>query len=446
MRKHNFSHLASLSLFILLTIVSCRKEEQLFNSKPAELYEAKVATDWAEMFRLLTKKTAGYTPPVAARTLGYMGVTLYETAVIGMPQYQSLSGQLAQFPIIEQPDLSKEYNVEIAINAALGYLARSFYPTAAKEWVLQIQTLEDNTYERTKGVNPAIVERSKAWGLTVAKAIFEWSKTDGGHEGYAKNFPTTYTPPSGDGLWVSTFPKFQKALQPYWGNNRTFIPQCAQNTQPDAPHRYSDKDTSVFHIAALEVFSTVNNLTAEQKTIAKYWSDDPGEAGTPPGHLLSLATIVIQKDKINLAKAVEIYAKVSIGLSDAFVSCWKCKYQHNLLRPISYIRTRVSNDWTSLLETPPFPEYTSGHSVASAATARILSDLLGYKYAFTDNTHEKRPDIAITRSFPSFNAMAAEAAISRLYGGIHYREAIEKGVEQGTRVGIEIGKLNFRKE
>ncbi len=448
MRKHKFYRLASLTLFVLLTIVSCRKEEQLFISKPTEFYEAKVATEWAEMYRLLTKKTAGYTPPVASRAFGYMGIALYETAVIGMPQYQSLAVQLAQFPVIAQPDVSKEYNIEIATNASMGYLARSFYPTSGADWLLKIQTLEDNTYERiTKGINPAVAKRSKEWGLTVAKAIFEWSKTDGGHEGYAKNFPATYTPPSGEGMWVSTFPKFQKALQPFWGNNRTFIPQCAQNTQPEAPRAYSDKDSSAFHIATLEVFNTVNGLTPEQTIIARYWSDDPGEAGTPPGHLLSVATQVIQKDNVNLGKAVEIYAKMGIGLSDAFVSCWRCKYQHNLLRPITYIRTRLNNNWASLLETPPFPEYTSGHSVASGATARILSDLFGYKYAFTDNTHEKRTDIiGKPRSFASFNAMAAEAALSRLYGGIHYREAIEKGVEQGTRVGIEVGKLNFRKE
>jgi PAP2 superfamily len=447
MRKPNLYRLSVLSLLLLLTIVSCRKEDQLFLSKPTEFFDAQVANDWADMFRLLTKKTAGYTPPVASRTFGYMGVALYETVVVGMPQYESLASQLAQFPSIVQPDLSKEYNWNIATNAAMGYLARNFYPTTAKEWVLEIQKLEDNTYERVeKGSNTAIIERSKEWGLTVAKAIYEWSKTDGGHEGYAKNFPTTYTPPVGNGMWISTYPKFQKALQPFWGNNRTFIPQCAQNTQPEAPKSYSDTTNSTFYNAALEVYNTVNNLTVEQNVIARYWSDDPGEAGTPPGHLLSITTQVIKQDNMNLAKAAETYAKVSIGLSDAFVSCWRCKYQHNVMRPISYIRLRITNNWASILETPPFPEYTSGHSVASGATARILSDIFGYKYAFTDRTHEKRAEIAITRSFASFNAMAAEAAISRLYGGIHYREAIEKGIEQGTRVGVEIGKLKFRKD
>lgn len=432
---------------LLMTFIACRKDEGLYLSKPTELYEAKVANEWSDMMRTLTKKTAGFTPPVASRAFGYMGITVYETVVPGMPNHQSLVGQLTDMPQLGSPDLSLEYDWAIATNSALAYMAKNFYPTMPAEQAVAVLKLEDDTYEQLKaGVPTDAAERSKEWGLTVAKKIFEWSKTDGGHEGYSKNFPTTYTPPTGDGIWVSTFPKFQKAMQPFWGNNRTFIPKCAENTQPGAPKIYSDTTGSAFNTAAMEVYSTVKNLTLAQNTIAKYWSDDPGVPGTPPGHLLSVATQVLQKENWNLAKSAETYAKVGIALADGFVSCWRCKYQHNYLRPISFIRTKIDADWISILETPPFPEYTSGHSVASGATARVLSDLIGYKYAFTDRTHELRTDInGAPRSFASFNDMAAEAAISRLYGGIHYREAIEKGVAQGTEVGSEVGKLKFRK-
>ena len=447
MRKFIRSLLQSTVAVLLLTFVACRKDEALFTSKPTELYEAKVANDWADMMRNLTKKTAGFTPPVAARALGYMGITLYETVVPGMPNHQSLVGQLTDMPTIESPDLSQQYNWAIATNSALAYMAKNFYTTMPADQALAVIKLEDDTYEQLRaGVTMDVVERSKEWGLKVAKVVFEWSKTDGGHEGYSKNFSASYIPSVGDGLWVSTFPKFQKALHPFWGNNRTFIPKCAENTQPEAPKTYNETPTSPFNVAALEVYTTVKNATPLQITIAKYWSDDPGIPGTPPGHLLSIATQVLQKENGNLAKSAEVYAKMGIALADGFVSCWRCKYQHNYLRPISYIRTKIESDWVSILETPPFPEYTSGHSVASAATARVLSDLFGYKYAFTDRTHEKRTDInGVPRSFASFNDMAAEAAISRLYGGIHYREAIEKGVAQGIEVGEEVGKLKFRK-
>jgi hypothetical protein len=447
MKKLIYNSLAFTLLILALTITSCRKDEALFVSTPTEFLDAQVAHDWNDMFRSLTKKTTGFTPPVASRALGYAGVTLYETVVPGMPNFQSLQGQLTQMPEMPKTDPTLEYNWAIAANFAMGYVARNFYPTMPADQVLVVQNLEDASFERLKiGVSKDIIARSKEWGLTVAKAIFEWSKTDGGHEGYNKNFPANYTPPVGPGKWVSTYPAFQPALQPFWGDNRTFIPQCAQNTQPEAPLSYSDVTSSAFHTAAMEVYNTVKNRTPTQELIANYWSDDPGMPGTPPGHMVSIATLAAKAENYNLAKAAEVYAKVGIAVADAFVSCWKCKYIHNYMRPISYIRSNIDLTWVSVLSTPPFPEYTSGHSVQSGAAARVLSDLFGTTYAFVDNTHASRTDINGTpRAFKSFNEMASEAAISRLYGGIHFREAIEKGVEQGTRVGVEVGKLKFRK-
>ncbi len=446
MRRLLSNPIAYMVIF-LLTVISCRKDEQLFVSKPTEYYDSQVAHVWMDMFRTLTKKTSGFTPPVAARAFGYVGVTLYETVVPGMPQYQSLSGQLDKMPALPELDASLEYNWAISVNAAMAYMARNLYATTPTEQLSAILKLEDAQFEKLKNnVDEATINRSKEWGLTVAKSIFEWSKTDGGHEGYSKNFPATYTPPTGAGMWVSTYPAFQKALQPFWGNNRTFITKCAENTQPDAPTPYSEDDSSKFVIQANETYLAVKNQTQLQKTIAQYWSDDPGEPGTPPGHLLSVATQVLQKENSTLAKSAETYSKISIGLSDAFVSCWKCKFQFNYIRPISYIRTKIDANWVSLLTTPPFPEYTSGHSVASGASSKILTDLFGNTYEFTDRTHEFRTDInGSPRTYRSFNDMAAEAAVSRLYGGIHFREAIEKGVEQGVRVGTEVGNLKYRK-
>lgn len=446
MRKILFNPIAYVVIF-MLSVVSCRKDEQLFVSKPTEYYDAQVAHEWMDMFRTLTKKTPGFTPPVAARAFGYVGVTLYETVLPGMPQYQSLSGQLDKMPAFRELDVSIEYNWAIAVNTAMAYMARNLYLTTPTAQLSAILKLEDAQFEKLKSnVDGATVSRSKEWGLMVAQAIFEWSKTDGGHEGYSKNFPATYTPPTGSGMWVSTYPAFQKALQPFWGNNRTFISKCAENTQPDAPAPYSENDSSKFVIQANETYLAVKNQTQLQKTIAEYWSDDPGDPGTPPGHLLSVATQVLQKEKSNLAKSAETYSKISIGLSDAFVSCWKCKFQFNYIRPISYIRTKIDANWVSLLTTPPFPEYTSGHSVASGASSKILTDLFGNTYEFTDRTHEYRTDInGSPRTYRSFNDMAAEAAVSRLYGGIHFREAIEKGIEQGVRVGTEVGNLKYRK-
>ncbi len=439
------------AILLLLTVVSCQKDTDnqptSITTKNADSYDATIAHQWMDMFRELTKSATGFTPPVAARAFGYAGLTMYETVVPGMPQYQSLKGQLSQKFDVGTIDAAQEYNWAIALNAAMSYTARSFYTTISSELAYDIINLENTNLEKLKvGVNVSVVDRSKAWGQQVAKAIFEWSKTDGGHAGYSNNFPSSYIPPVGRGLWQPTYPAYQPALQPYWGNNRTFMPNAAEYTQPDAPLPYSEDPNLPFFQAALEVYHTVNNITPVQKTIAEYWSDDPGVPGTPPGHLLSITTQVLQKEKYDLAKAALTYIKICMGLSDAFVSCWKCKYRYNVIRPITILRAKMDQNWKSLLTTPPFPEFTSGHSVASGAVAKILTDIFGTNYEITDKTHIKRTDINGTpRSFKSFNDMAAEAAISRLYGGIHFREAIEKGVIQGTRVGSEINKLQFKK-
>ncbi len=449
MRKREL--ILSLLVFILISVsvTSCMKDEPLYTSLPTEVQDAQVAHDWFDMFRYLTKNGAGFTPPVASRAFGYAGVTLYEAVVPGMSQYQSLQGQLQDMPKIAAPDLNLEYNWAIAANAAMAYAAKSYYANMNNTSFAQVQTLEDNydvVLQAKYKFSDATLDRSKKWGQEVARIIFQWSKTDGGHEGYTKNFPTNYYLPTGIGFWVPTYPKYQSALQPYWGFNRSFITKSAELSQPSTPIPYSSDTSSLFYKEAFLVYSTVKNIKPEEKTIAQFWSDDPGQPGTPPGHSISIATQVLKKEQYNLAKSVEVYAKVSICVADAFISCWRWKYVYNYVRPISFIRSKIDSTFISLLETPPFPEYTSGHSVQSGATAKVLTETFGNNYTFTDATHANRTDInGAPRTFKSFYDFAAEAGISRLYGGIHYREAIEKGVEQGIKVGTEVVKLKFKK-
>ncbi len=447
--KNQFTKIRFYAFFALfLTFAACRKDEGQFISQPTEFYEAQVANDWADMLREITKHTPGFTPPVASRAFGYAGLTLYEAVMPGMPKYQSLNGQLTDMPAIVVPDLTQEFNWAIAANAAMVFVAKNYYPKMPAAKLTEVQNLEASLNEKWgKSSSADVVERSKTWGNLVAKTIFEWSKTDNGHEGFDKNFPSNYVPQKGAGFWEPTLPARQPALQPYWGNNRTFVPNCAANTQPTAPMLYSTLSGSPFGIAALEVYTTVKNLTPEQATIAKYWSDDPGiNGGTPPGHLMSIGTIALKQQNANLAKAAETYAKLGISLADAFVSCWRCKYVHNYLRPITYIQAQLDPTWSPILNTPPFPEFTSGHSVASGASSRVLSDIFGYQFSLTDNTHEKRTDInGKPRTFKNFKDMADEAALSRLYGGIHYREACVVGLKQGDEVGAEISRLKFKK-
>jgi membrane-associated phospholipid phosphatase len=448
MEKKSAFKIGSLALLFIVFAQSCRKDDPVFKQTPAEIYTAHIAHTWFDMFRSLTKVTTGFTPPVAARAFGYAGLTIYETVVGGMPEHQSLVGQVNLLQNLPKTDPNLEYNWEVAANSAMATVAKNYYATAPNEWVVNILKLEQSFSDslKSKGLNSGVYERSKIWGETIAKAIFEYSKTDGGHEGYSKNFPASFVIPVGLGFWEPTFPNFQRPMQPYWGNNRTFVEKCAENTQPTAPIPFGSERNSIFYENANIVYLTVKNLAPEQRVIAQFWSDDPGAPGTPPGHSISITTQVLKQEKWNLARSAETYAKVGMAVSDAFVSCWKCKYDFNYMRPITYIRRYIDPNFVSLLGTPPFPEYTSGHSVQSGALSKVLSELIGENYAFTDRTHAQRTDIDGTpRLYLSFKAMAAEAAISRLYGGIHYQEAIDKGITQGEKVGTEVGKLKFKK-
>ncbi len=435
-----------LLLGVILNIFSCTSDEDNNPDKSTRAFSHTVATDWFDLTRGLTKTTPGFSPPVASRAFGYCGVALYQSVLAGMPNYKTLENQLSGLSTLNtKVDPSLKYNWEIIANAALANMCKLLYPTATDSMKNLINTLETLTLDRIKsGVSDEVVNRSIEFGKSISDEIFEWSKTDNGHEGYTKNFPASYVVPQGPGLWVPT--SSQKIpLQPYWGDNRTFVPNNTNSSQPALTITFSEDKSSAFYKQALEVFETSETLTPEQTTIAKYWSDDAGLPGTPPGHSISILTQIIRKENLDLAKTAEIYAKVGMALSDAFVSCWKCKYVFNLLRPVTYIQANIDPSWKTLLNTPPFPEFTSGHSAQSGAFSAVMSNAFGSSYSFTDRTHELRTDIDGTpRIFNSFKQMASEAAISRLYGGIHYREAIDVGVAQGEKVGSRVLALNWK--
>ncbi|HRW06741.1 MAG TPA: vanadium-dependent haloperoxidase, partial [Caldilineaceae bacterium] len=209
---------------------------------------------------------------------------------------------------------------------------------------------------------------------------------------------------------------------------------------------YSEDPSSAFYALAQEVYNTVRLLTPEQHIIARYWADDPGTTPTPPGHSLAVATQLLRQRDASLSLAAETYARVGIALNDAFIGCWQTKYQYNRIRPITFIHRQIDPTWndpdvTDPVITPPFPEYTSGHSVQSGAVAEVLTSLFG-TVTFTDHTHTSRG--LLPRTYRSFWEMANEAAISRLYGGIHYRDAIDEGLVQGQCIGQQVVALRLR--
>ncbi|MBN1661353.1 MAG: vanadium-dependent haloperoxidase [Anaerolineae bacterium] len=416
-------------------------------SRPASDYPAAVAISWFELQLELIQDTPGFTPPVASRALGYAGLTLYETVVEGMPGYKSQGQHLVGVTSLPRTETGRSYHWAAAANSALATIVRSLYPTASPDNLAAIDALEHEFATQYKPeAGQAVFDRSSAHGRAVAEAIFEWSKTDGGHEGYARNFPEDLAPDSGPGLWVPTPPDFQAALQPYWGHNRPFV-ISGQECAPPPPPEYSKDPSSQFYADGMEVYTTVKNLTPEQTAIALFWADDPGKTFTPPGHALAIATQVLRAEQAALSLAAETYAKVGMAVADAFIGCWSAKYTYNLVRPITYIQSVIDPAWnlpdvTDPVVTPPFPEYPSGHSVQIGAAATVMTALFGDPYHFTDNSHAEHGLPA--RTFDSFFAAADQAALSRLYGGIHYRPAIELGLVQGRCIGEKINSLSWK--
>lgn len=414
---------------------------------PVADYDGSVATSWYRLVLELVQATPGFTPPVTSRAFGYLGVTLYEALVPGMPDNQSLAGQLNELTPLPPPH-DHVYHWPSVANSALAASTRLLFPTASDANKKSIDDLErglSNILE--PGVPPGIANRSVKRGQVAAAHIFDWSTSDGGHKGYLTNFPSSYTPPVGPGLWIPTPPGFQAALQPYWGQHRPFVLASGADHDPGPPPAFSTDLNSAFYAEAIEVYETVENLTDEQRDIALFWADDPGQTATPPGHSLSILTQLLEDRNTDLATAAEAYARVGMAVSDAFVSCWHSKYVYNLIRPISYIQQHIDAGWgvgarALPVTTPPFPEYTSGHSVQTAAFAQVLFDLFG-DFPFSDHTHDARG--LAPRSFNTCFEMAEETAISRLYGGIHFRAAIELGIAQGKLIGEKVGALQVQR-
>lgn len=445
-RAGRFFMSLAILLALMTTLSSSTLAQPQAGSLPASAFSSDLARAWFDLQLRLVTRTWGFSPPVASRAFGYTGVTLYEALVPGMPGYQSLAGQLNELGEMPRPAPDQPYHWPAAANSALAHITRLLFPTAHAANKAAI----DELYERFARQFQAEVEndvfvRSAKYGEMIAAVIYEWSMSDGGHESFGSNYPNDYQPPVGEGLWERTARAKgnpQPAMQPYWGENRPFVLASGSDCAPPPPPAYSEEPDSDFFSEAMVVFTTTNTLTAEQLEIARYWADDPFRTATPAGHSISILSQVLESEGAALGTAAEAYARLGIALADSFISCWHAKYEYNLLRPVTYIQKVIDPKWTPPLITPPFPEYPSGHSVESSAAAQALTDLFGEDYAFTDYTHEAWGLDA--RSFDSFTDFAEEAAVSRVYGGIHFPSAVENGLEQGNCVAQRVAALQFK--
>ncbi|MBX3532235.1 MAG: vanadium-dependent haloperoxidase [Rhizobiaceae bacterium] len=406
-----------------------------------------ILRDWYYLMNELVRHTATYSPPVASRSFGYLGVTAFEAAVGGSDRLVSLVGQLHGLESVPAREAGAVYDETIVVSAAMSDAIIFYFGNTGPTGLRAIKTAQTKWRARVvEGVAEDVVARSEAFGKAMAASIHEWSLGDGGAVVENMGFPDGWDLPKGEDKWVPTNPikQQQYPLLPNWGNNRTFaIPDGATCATPGNPPYGTTPDTQ-FYKEAREVYEAGRNATPETIAIARFWSDDPMLSMTPPGHWVSIAQQVAERADLSLEENVDLLARMGIAMSDAFVGCWREKYVHNLIRPITYIKRVIDPKWEPILNTPPFPEYPSGHSTVSGAMDAVLTGFFGDNYAFEDNTGS--PDGRNPRHFASFREAAEEAGISRLYGGIHFHSAIVDGLTQGRCIGEYANALKTRKQ
>lgn len=405
---------------------------------PAAL-SADWATRWIRTVYDVVWRT-GATPPEAARAYGAVALALYEAVVAGMPDHRSTAGQLTALPAFPRPSGRDRLDWPVTAAAAVVVVVDALFPTRSDA----MRAMVDDRYagviaqRRAAGASQREVDNSLAHGRAVAAAINGWLAQDG----YAGTVGRSYVPPTGESYWVSTPPNFGTAIEPYWHEIRPWVLQRPDEVEP-APHvPFSADPASAFGAQARATYSQSFVNTDEQRAIARFWTDNPLLSGLPAGHWLLIVSQVAEQHAWSLATTAEALARTGVALHDAFLSCWTWKYRLNLLRPVTYVQRYIDPQWQTFVNTPQFPEYTSGHSVASRAAATVLTDFAG-AVGFLDDSHRDRNMPA--RSYASFLAAADEAAQSRLYGGIHYPMGIEAGKEQGDAVGaLVVARLTTR--
>jgi hypothetical protein len=369
-----------------------------------------------------------------------MGLALYESVVGGMPRNRSIAGSLRGIGPL--PRHSGTTYWPLAASAAMAEVMRGLWgdaTSAAAQNIADIDALE----QRIAGgfdLQGSLARRSIAYGHAVGAAVYQASLDDGEDRSYLTNFPADYVPPVCDGCWVPTAPG-QIAMQPYWKDRMTPFVLTPRDCGMDGPPTFSTDAGSHAYREAYEVYVTRNTLTPDQALAARFWADGPGTINGP-GHSLSTTGQILQLAGANLAEAAETYARVGLAVADAVYAVWWSKYTYNWMRPVTYINRYIDPAWTPLLPTPPFPEYTSAHSGQTSSAIDTLIALWG-DMAYTDHTHDA--DGFAPRTFESLTDSMYETAMSRMYAGIHYRAAIEEGIDQGRCVAGEVGVLPWRK-
>ena len=448
-------------------------------------YNSDVITEWMNVFMTIDKDAIGYRPCPGPTGLAYMGLAVYEICVPGMPEYNSIKGNWSGELHIPNPPSNQEIHYPTAVNAAYGYFMKNFFQNArfatgknshitnadAQLLIQNKQLYFENLFENE--IHSSVFTNSKAWGEDVARAVWDWYKTDNyafdAHLNPRNTDPSKplkfdWTLGSKDasgnvipGKWYPTNEGGDGGRFPLYGEARTFATSSSEKLCI-APYPYSDKPGSAFYGQALQVYHTcTSNMPFEDKWISEFWSDDnEGLTFSPPTRLIAILVQILEHDHVNLEKAAESVAKMGLALNDNAVACWYSKWHYNVERPETFIKRNIDPNWEPYLIdpesgttgiTPPFPAYPSGHSTFSGGGFAMLTHLFGGAYAFTDNCHKDRVEfIGKPRFFEDFEEAGREDAFSRVTLGVHYSMDCEAGMKLGKAItGRVIKNIHWKK-
>ncbi len=382
-----------------------------------------------------------FSPPVSSRIYSYASLAAYETMRFNQNNASSIVERLHGFVKMPVPDKSKNYNYLLAATKAFFTVAKKI--TFSKD---TLENYENKVYRDFKSLlDKDSYEQSLAFGESVGAAVLERTKVDQYKE--TRGMPK-FLGSDDQGKWRPTPSDYLDALEPNWGLIKPLVLDSAAEIKCPAPPKFSLEKGTPFFKAASEVYEIGTHLDDARKTIARYWDDNPfviehsghlmfgNKKITPVGHWIGITGIACKMKNLDPVETARMYALTSIGMFDVIISCWREKYIHNVIRPVTVINEAFDRNWTTFLQTPPFPEHSSGHSGISAAAAAILTKRFGDNFAFEDTSDLAY--IGMRRSFKSFVSAAQEASISRVYGGIHYRTGVDAGVVQGRAVAAYV--------
>ncbi|MBW3546297.1 MAG: vanadium-dependent haloperoxidase [Bacteroidetes bacterium] len=379
-----------------------------------------------------------FKPPVASRIYAYSFLAAYETMQFQSAEYNSIAGKLNGFKPGPMPEDGKVYSFPLASARAFTIVGErltfntDMWKAFEKDFFAQYKAM---------GIPQDVYDRSVSFGHQMAEHILAYADQDN----YKATRGHLHTLGNKPGCWEPTPPTYAEACEPKWNTIRSFTLDSVSQFAPPPPVAYSQEKDSDFEKLMLEVYQLGENMTEEQREIAYFWDDNPfvtnlvGHATytekkmTPPGHWVEIVRTVAQDKELSILEALEAYTLSSVAQRDAFIACWDAKYKTDRVRPVTVINNSLDENWQPFLETPAFPEYVSGHSSISAAAGRVLTHLLGENVAFTDSTEYKYGHGV--RSFTSFEQAYWETSMSRVYGGIHFRDGVEEGTYQGEKIG-----------